>query len=96
MTPAKRGKGSKQHENEDKTPEQRHKAITWAQRLKQVFNIDVSICPKCGGEAKVIANIKDQAVIDKILNHLQAKGALPTPPELLPATRASPYPDWFA
>jgi hypothetical protein len=44
VTPAKRGKGSKPHESDDKSPQQRHKAMTWAQRLKRVFNIDVSIC----------------------------------------------------
>jgi hypothetical protein len=76
--------------------EQRHQAMSWAQRLKRVFNIDVSICPKCGGEARVIASIEDQAVINKILQHLQAKGALPPPTELLPATRASPNQDWLA
>jgi hypothetical protein len=75
--------------------------MTWAQRLKRVFNIDVSICPKCEGEAKVIADtsdrcIEDQPVIDKILRHLQDKGVLPPPPELLPATRASPDVDRFA
>jgi hypothetical protein len=57
-----------------------------------VFNIDVSICQQCGGEARVIACIEDQAVIDKILDHLMKKGVLP---ELLPATRASPDSDWF-
>jgi hypothetical protein len=93
VTPAKRGKGCARKENEDKTPEQRHKAMTWAQRLKRVFNIDVSLCPKCGGEARVIASIEDQAVIDKILAHLMKKGTLPPPPELLPATRASPDSD---
>lgn len=96
VTPAKRGKGRPHEQNEDKTPAQRHKAMTWAQRLKRVFNIDVSICQKCGGEAKVIACIEDQVVIDKILRHLQAKGALPPPPDLRPAARASPALDWFA
>lgn len=33
---------------------------------------------------------EDLPVIDKILRHLQAKGALPPPPDLLPAARASP------
>jgi hypothetical protein len=42
VTPAKRGKGCAQKENEDKTPEQHHQAMTWAQRLKRVFNIDRS------------------------------------------------------
>jgi hypothetical protein len=70
--------------------------MNWAQRLKWVFNIDVSICPQCGGEAKVIASIEDQPIIDKILAHLMRKGALPPPPEPLPAARASPDSDWFA
>ena len=96
VTPAKRGKGCARQENEDKTPEQRHQAMTWAQRLKRVFNIDVSVCPTCGGDSRVIACIEDQAVIDKILAHLMKQGALPPPPELLPATRASPDTGWFA
>ena len=69
VTLAKRGKVSKHHASDDKTPPQRHKAMTWAQRLKRVFNIDLSICEKCGGEARIIASIEDQAVIDKILHH---------------------------
>jgi hypothetical protein len=44
----------------------------------------------------MIASIEEQAVIDKILNHLMKKGALPPPPELLPATRVSPDSDRFA
>jgi hypothetical protein len=36
---AKRGKGSKPHESNDKTPQQHNKAMTCAQRLKRVFNI---------------------------------------------------------
>jgi hypothetical protein len=40
--------------------------MTWAQRLKRVFNIDVSICSQCGGEAKAIASIEDRPIIDKI------------------------------
>ena len=51
--------------------------------------------PDRQGEAKLIASIEDQVVIDKILDHLQAKGSLPPTPELLPATRASPTSDWF-
>jgi len=40
--------------------------MIWAQRLKRVFNIDVLVCPKCGGGARVIASIDDQQIIDKI------------------------------
>jgi hypothetical protein len=46
-------------------------------RLGNEDKTAVLICPKCGGDAKVIACIEDQAVIDKILQHLQAKGVLP-------------------
>ena len=96
VTTAKRGKGNQTQSRDDKTPEQRRQAMTWAQRLKRVFNIDVLICPQCGGGAKVIASIEDQPIIGKILAHLMKKGVLPPPPELLPATRASPDSDWFA
>ncbi|PCJ47823.1 MAG: IS91 family transposase [Gammaproteobacteria bacterium] len=42
VTPAKRGKTKKLPEKVDfdKSPAKRHVAITWAQRLKRVFNID--------------------------------------------------------
>ena len=39
VTPAKRGKVKPAQSQEDKTPEQRHQAMTWAQRLKRVFNV---------------------------------------------------------
>jgi hypothetical protein len=39
VTPAKRGKVNPAQSQEDKTPEQHHQAMTWAQRLKRMFNI---------------------------------------------------------
>jgi hypothetical protein len=57
--------------------------MTWAQRLKRVFNIDIETCSTCGGAMKVIACIEDPAVIKQILDHLKNKaetsepGALP-------------------
>jgi hypothetical protein len=32
-------------------------AITWAKRLKRVFNPDVETCDKCGGDVRIIAGI---------------------------------------
>jgi hypothetical protein len=65
--------------------------MTWARRLKRVFNIDISECEKCKGPVKVIACIEDPIVIEKILNHLQARKANPTlPSTLLPPPRAPP------
>ncbi|NRB37004.1 MAG: IS91 family transposase [Pseudomonadales bacterium] len=44
--------------------------MSWAERLKRVFNIDIEVCNLCGGKVKIIASIKDPLVIDKILTHL--------------------------
>jgi len=69
--------------------------MTWAQRLKRVFNIDVETCNHCGGSVKVIACIKDQAVIDKILSHLEKKDEQPLTPDPLSEARAPPQTSLF-
>ena len=70
---------------------QRHAAMTWAQRLKRVFNIDIEVCSRCGGSVKVIACIEEQDAIDRILAHLESKEHnTPALPHLAPPTRASP------
>ncbi len=52
VTPAKRGKGSHPKapdEAQNQTPAERRAAMTWAQRLKRVFRIEIEICPHGGG-----------------------------------------------
>lgn len=44
--------------------------MTWAQRLKCVFAIEIEKCGQCGGTVRVIASIEDPDVIEKILKHL--------------------------
>ena len=44
--------------------------MTWSQRLARVFQIDITKCPHCSGEMKIIACIKEPQMIKKILNHL--------------------------
>jgi len=97
VTPAKRGKGSKPKGaggHDEKTSVQHHAAMTWAQRLKRVFNIDVEMCHVCGGTAKVIACIEDPVVIKKILMHLEGK-APSQAALLLPDSRAPPQSSLF-
>jgi len=92
VTPAKRGKGNRSqvhNETEENTPVERHAAMTWAQRLKRVFNIDIETCVGCGGAVKVIACIEDPVVIKKILSHLEEK-AETKEPTALPESRAPP------
>ena len=67
----------------------RHADMTWAQRLKRVFNIDIEVCSRCGGSVRVIACIEDQDVIDRILAHLrETEKEAPARPLLVPPTRA--------
>jgi 23S rRNA U2552 (ribose-2'-O)-methylase RlmE/FtsJ len=44
--------------------------MTWAQRLKRVFSIDIEKCEKFAGPLQIIASIEDPDVIQKILKHL--------------------------
>jgi hypothetical protein len=34
----------------NQTPAEQRAAMTWAQRLKRVFSIDIATCEKCGGD----------------------------------------------
>jgi len=62
-----------------------------AQRLKRVFNIDITECEKCQKHnVTIIACIIDTRVIQKILAHLNKKYPNSTPATLLPPLRAPP------
>ena len=92
VTPAKRGKDVKPiADREVRSPAERHAAMTWAQRLKRVFNIDIGVCGRCGGSVRIVACIEDQNIIDRILAHLESKEQNPPAlPHLAPPTRAPP------
>jgi len=97
VTPAKRGRGNPPKDpgkEQQTTPGERHAAMSWAQRLKRVFNIDIQTCSACGGAVKVIACIEDPVVIDKILTHLDEKAAS-AGTGLLPQVRAPPQAGLF-
>ncbi|EJW9097990.1 hypothetical protein OC215_004877, partial [Salmonella enterica subsp. enterica serovar Infantis] len=74
---AKRGRGNKVRvADEPATPAQRRASMTWAQRLKRVFNIDIETCSGCGGAMKVIACIEDPIVIKQILGSFAGGGGI--------------------
>jgi hypothetical protein len=90
VTPARRGRGSKPKATEagqEQPPAERRASMSWAQRLKRVFNIDIEICRECGGAVRImpkalatlagqaLACIDDPVVIEKILTHLDEKDA---------------------
>jgi len=94
---AKRGKGRKEMERpawDERTPLERHAAMTWMQRLKRVFNIDIEICEKCKGPVKIIACVEDPVAIEKILRHLKEK-AISSNTAQLPPGRAPPQIELF-
>jgi hypothetical protein len=43
----------------------------WARLIQKIYEIDPLLCPKCLGPMKIIAFIEDDALIRKILVHLQ-------------------------
>jgi hypothetical protein len=65
--------------------------MTWAQRLRRVFGIDIKTCTACGGTLRIIACIEDPAVIKAILAHLADK-ARPVHAARQPPGRAQPAP----
>ena len=85
VTPAKRGKAPNPKPPR-RAKRERRAAMTWAQRLKRVFGIDIDIetCPACGGALRIIACIEDPAVIKKILTHLESNNASAQPSRLPP------------
>ena len=98
MTPAKRGTGNKPNagaEGEEETLSKRRASMSWAQRLKRVFNIDADTCRACGGAVRIIACIEDPVVIDKIRTHLD-KHSTPVETSRLPLCRGPPQAGLFA
>ena len=62
--------------------------------MKRVFEIDITLCPLCGGQLRVIGDITDSDLIRKILDHLNSRA-----PPRLPLRRANSHqtaPDLFA
>ena len=42
----------------------------WARLIKQVYEVDPFMCPRCTGPMRIIAFIEQPEVIEKILTHL--------------------------
>ena len=51
--------------------------MSWAQRLKRVFQIDIESCAECGGKLRVIACIEDPELIREILEFVRCRKAPP-------------------
>ena len=95
LTPSGRGKRpaidavSTQASSDHRTPDEKRRAMTWAQRLKRVFGIDVTTCTYCSGTVRIIASIEEPTAIRQILAHFEKHGALEQA-HYRPAARAPP------
>ena len=74
--------------DEPRSPEEKRHAMTWAQRLKRVFGIDITTCAHCGGAVRIVASIEEPTAIRAILGHFEKHGAR-EPAHYRPAARAA-------
>jgi hypothetical protein len=45
----------------------------WAALLRQIYEVDPLVCPRCAGAMRIVACITQAAVIDQILTHLRSR-----------------------
>lgn len=50
--------------------------MSWAQRLKRVFGIDITTCVHCSGMVRIVASIEEHTAIRAILVHFGKHGTL--------------------
>lgn len=74
ITPSGRGRGGRQRAATEPATEQpvaKRAAMTWMQRLRRVFAIEIERCGRCGGKLRVIASIEEPLLIERILAHVR-------------------------
>ena len=55
-------------------PALRARRRRWAELLRLVFKVEVEVCPRCGGEARIVGFVTEPAVVRRILEHLARRG----------------------
>ncbi len=91
ITPAGRGAGGKNAKPDAEAPAvPKHVAMSWAQRLKRVFAIEIETCARCQGRLRVIASIEEPEVIARILAHRERSQDMAEPEHWPMAARAPP------
>jgi len=43
----------------------------WAEMIREVYEVDPMICPRCGGRMRVVAFLTEYAIVDRITRHLE-------------------------
>jgi hypothetical protein len=45
----------------------------WAELLRLVFKVEVEVCPRCGGAARILGFVTEPEVVRRILAHLERR-----------------------
>jgi len=51
-----------------------------AEMIRKVFEVDPLLCPRCGGQMRIIAFLSDYTAVDRISNHLKLTFVAERPP----------------
>jgi len=86
VTPNRSSEGTEEAPGEVEAILRRAARYAWALLLARIHEVFPLVCPRCGGEMRIIAFITDAAAVREILSHL---GEPTSPPRLMKA-RAPP------
>jgi hypothetical protein len=84
--PSRSSEGTEEAPGEEEAIHRRIARYAWAVLLARIYEVFPLVCPRCGGEMRIIAFITDAAAVREILTHI---GEPKSPPRLMPA-RAPP------
>lgn len=48
--------------------------------IRKVYEVDPLMCPRCGGQMKVISFLTEYAVVDRVFRHLELTFVAEKPP----------------
>ena len=60
--------------HEESWPALRARRRRWAELLRLVFQVDIEVCARCGGEARIVGFVTEPKVVRRILAHLERRG----------------------
>ena len=69
-----RGEPAEVSEAEHAWPALRARRRRWAELLRLVFKVEVEVCARCGGEARIVGFVTESAGVLRILAHLERHG----------------------
>jgi hypothetical protein len=79
VTPSRSSEGTKEAPGEAEAIHRRAARYAWALLLARIHEVFPLVCPRCGGEMRIIAFITDAGAVREILSHLGEPTSPPRP-----------------